>query len=988
LNRLLALCLMALSVFAGLTPRPYALAQTAAGSTVSTTLGTLRGQVADPSGAVIPQASLTVTSAAGTSRTATSDASGQYVISGLAPGQYTVTVEATGFSTFTSPSVHIAAGQTQHLNVSLTIQTEQQQVQVTADAQGVSVDPDANVSAVVMTGKDLDALSDDPDELSNELTALAGPSAGPSGGQIYIDGFTGGQLPPKSSIRAIIINQNPFSAQYDKPGYGRVEILTKPGTDKLHGQVFVNSSASAFNTSNPFAANQPPYHTLQYNGNVSGPLGKRASFFFSFDRRNIQDNSIVNANVPYVPDPATCGPENGVVQETTGTLCNLAVPYPQTRMDISPRIDYQLTPTQTLTARYSYYRDTRDNSGLGANPFVLPSQAYNRNEVENRIQISDSQVYGAKFVNNTRFQYIHDTSNQAPQLVAPAINVLQNFQGGGSPLGTLHDTQQEFEVQNYASLALAKHYIRFGGRIRHTQDTNYSSANFQGTYTYSNLNAYLAAKPSQFSITNGTPTQKASVTDLGLYAEDDWKVRPNFTISYGLRFETQNQIANKVNFAPRVALSYGFGTGGKPPKTVLRAGYGIFYNRFTYDLLLNTNRYNLDQLGQVQSIQSNPNGTPPGSTTEASPALPTFYRTQPGLNAPAITEAGTGIEHQVNKSVSVSATYLYSRGIHQLLSRNIDAPMADGTRPALGLCPTNPVGAAPGTPCNIYEYDSLAVFKENQVFLNLNVAVGRKLTFTGFYIYSKANSDTGGPGYHPSNQYDIMQDYGRQFFDVRNRVFAFANYSAPYGFRISPFLSASSGAPFNLQLSQDINGDSFFNDRPTFASSDSNPATVDNTKYGNFDVSPTPPTGSQLIPINYGNGPVQFAMNMRVAKSFGVGPRVEEGKGAVAGGGGGGPGGGGHGGGGGMPGMGLGGTGGGPHGPSARVDRRYSITVSAFAHNIFNVVNLAPPNGTLGGPPDGTTDSPFFGKSNQLANGFFSHGSAVRDFNFQALFNF
>ena len=412
----------------------------------------------------------------------------------------------------------------------------------------------------------------------------------------------------------------------------------------------------------------------------------------------------------------------------------------------------------------------------------------------------------------------------------------------------------------------------------------------------------------------------------------------------------------------------------------MRAGYGIFFNRYTYDLLLNVDRYNLNQQGQVQTIQPNPNGTPPDSTTQESLALPTYYRTQPGLNAPATIETGTGIEHQVNKSVSVSATYLYSRGIHQLLSRNIDAPLPNGSRPALDLCPINPIGAAPGTPCNIYEYDSLAVFKENQIFLNLNVGYGRRLTFTGFYIYSKANGDTGGTGYHPSNQYNIMQDYGRQFFDVRNRVFAFANYSGPWGFRISPFLSAWSGAPFNVQLSQDNNGDSFFNDRPVFATSASNPADVDATKYGNFDISATPPAGSRIIPVNYGNASVQFAMNMRLAKTFGVGPRVEEGKGARAGGGGGG---GGH-----MPGMGLGGNGPNPHGQNIRVDRRYSITLSAFAHNIFNVVNLAPPNGTLGGPPNGTTDSPFFGKATQLATGFFSHGSAVRDFAFQALFNF
>ncbi len=341
---------------------------------------------------------------------------------------------------------------------------EQQQVQVTGDTPGVSVDPDSNVSAVVLTGKDLDALSDDPDELSNELTALAGPAAGPSGGQIYIDGFTGGQLPPKSAIRAIIINQNPFSAQYDTPGYGRVEILTKPGTDKLHGQLFVNASASVFNTSNPFALNQPPYHTLQYDGNVSGALGKKASFFIDFDRRNIQNNSIVNANVPYVPDPATCGPASGDIVESTGHAVQSggSLPADPHQHQSAHRLSIDAEPD--LDGSLQLLPGHRNNSGLGGSPFVLPSQAYDTNEVENRIQISDSQVYGAKFVNNTRFQYIRDTTNQTPQLVAPAINVLQNFEGGGSPEGTVRDTQNQYEFQNYASLALAKHYIRFGGR--------------------------------------------------------------------------------------------------------------------------------------------------------------------------------------------------------------------------------------------------------------------------------------------------------------------------------------------------------------------------------------------------------------------------------------------------------------------------------------------------------------------------------------------
>ena len=124
----------------------------------------------------------------------------------------------------------------------------------------MDVDPENNAGAIILKDKDLEALSDDPDELMSELQALAGPSAGPNGGQIYIDGFTGGQLPPKASIREIRINQNPFSAEYDKLGYGRIEIFTKPGTDKFHGQLFLIGNTAGFNSRNPFEVIPERHH--------------------------------------------------------------------------------------------------------------------------------------------------------------------------------------------------------------------------------------------------------------------------------------------------------------------------------------------------------------------------------------------------------------------------------------------------------------------------------------------------------------------------------------------------------------------------------------------------------------------------------------------------------------------------------------------------------------------------------------------------------
>src|SRR3954471_8242129 len=264
----------------------------------SAATGSLRGRFTDPSGSAVGTATVIVTTPGGDAITANTNRDGVYELKNLAPGKYSVKIVAQGFTEFDSPAVDVAGGQMQKLDARLSIETQAEKVTVT-DEVGTALDtnPSSNAGAIVLQGKDLEALSDDPDELQSDLQALAGPSAGPNGGQIYIDGFTGGQLPPKASIREIRINQNPFSAEYEKLGYGRIEILTKPGTDQLHGNLFFSATSSAFNSKSPFVKTQPGYETTQFSGSIGGSLSKKTSFFVNAEGRDINESSIINAKI-------------------------------------------------------------------------------------------------------------------------------------------------------------------------------------------------------------------------------------------------------------------------------------------------------------------------------------------------------------------------------------------------------------------------------------------------------------------------------------------------------------------------------------------------------------------------------------------------------------------------------------------------------------------------------------------------------------------
>ncbi len=903
----------------------------------------LKGQVTDPSGAVVVQATVSVKSASGQEFSTTSNRQGGYEIKGLTPGKYSLTTTSAGFAPYQLSDVEVPAGG-QTLDIALGILVEKQQVTVEDSGTTVDVSSSSNASATIIKGKDLDALSDDPDELQSELDALAGPSAGPNGGQIYIDGFTNGQLPPKNSIREIRVNQNPFSAQFDSLGYGRVEVFTKPGMDKFHGQFMFMDNNSVFNSKSPFAPTQPGYNTRMLNANISGPLSKKASFFFGVQQRKIDNVSVINAF-----DPVTLQPFNSTVAN------------PRNNWEIDPRVDYQLSTNNTLTARYEFEQDNRDNDGIST--FTLPSQAFNTRDASHNLQLSDTQVLSPRVINETRFQFVRDNTKQYAISTAPTIVVQGAFTDGGNSIGTSNDINNRYEFQNYTSMAMGKHFIKFGARVRASHENNESTGGFNGTYTFNSLTAYQANFPSQFSRTFGVPSVEVSYVDAGLYAEDDWRLRPNFTLSYGLRFETQNEINDHADFAPRIGFAWGIGSGKTAPKTVLRAGFGLFYDRFSQGNILQSVR--LDGTNQVQYISLQPELFYPAIPDQNSPFLSaastTIRQIDPKLRSPYMMQTAVTVERQLSKSGTASITYLNSRGEHTFISQNINAPTSyDPMDP----CANRPMGVCD----NVYQYRSAGIFRQNQLIANVRMNTA-KFSLFSFYTLNYANSDTSGAGSFPSNPYVVSSDYGRASFDVRSRFMLGGSINAPYHFAFSPFIIANSGQPFNITTGQDYNGDSIYNDRPAFAT-DLTRLSVRRTAYGVFDVAPLP--GQTLIPINYGTGPGNFTINMRVSKVFGFGKEGGKTPGAQGGSGGehrgpGGPMG---------PRMGHGG----PFGGGPTTNRRYNLTLSVQAMNILNHVNY--------GNPVSNLSSPYFGAPKTLAGGPFGTNVAVRRLFMQAQFAF
>jgi len=911
--------------------------------------GALNGRVLDDAGSLVPGARVVISGASGFSRNTTSAGDGAFTFPDLPPGAYLLAATAPGLATAQPVPVQFDGGgplslvRAVELRVKIVAATAQITVQATVNT--VTTAAENNASSTTLAGDDLQALSDDPDDLAADLQALAGPSAGPGGGTIFVDGFSDAQIPPKESIREIRINQNPFSPEYDKLGLGRVEIFTKPGTDKYHATLTYNYGAGRWNSRNPYAAQKAPFLLNETENSSSGPLGKRSSFTLDFERQWVDNGSVVNAVTL-----------NDSLNPTPFTAVHLTQ---QRNLRIAPHIDYQINNNNYLSVRYLL--GIARIEGAGIDDFELISRGYHYDNRLNNLQVVFTSLHGSS-VNETRFQYLKFGLEDVPTLVAPEISVLGAFNGGGATVGQERDAKRNYEASNYTSILRGPHSWRFGVRVRHQGETNYSQSNFNGTYTFTSIDQYRntllgvpGAGPAQFTINAGNPSISVNRFDIGLFAGDDWRIRRNLTLSVGLRYEAQTVVHDLRDWAPRIGIAWAPGAAGSlQPKTVLRGGFGMFYDRLSVANILQAARYN--GVVEQQYVVTNPSFYPaiPPSSALGNGNQQAIRELDSNLRAPYVMQSALTLERQLPKSTTLAVTYTNSHSLHVLRSIDINAPV-QGTY--------NPASVSGSTAGGSYPYpgqgpifltSSSGLYNQNQMIVNVNSKVSPAVSLFGYYVLNKALSNTDGINTFPGNPYNFSEDYGRASTDIRHRVLLGGTISTRGNFRLNPFISVQSGAPFDITTGTDLYGTTLFTARPGVVTggTSARPGLIQ-TPYGLLD--PNPAAGEPLLPRNAGKGPMQIQANLRITRTWGFGgERGAKSAAAPA-------------------------DGGSLAGPvlsapqntrglfaNPTTPSRYNFTLGLSVRNITNHTNP--------GPIIGNITSPLFGFSNQMAGGLNGQG--------------
>jgi hypothetical protein len=741
----------------------------------------ISGIVQDPSGAIIANANVELSIGATKVQSTVTDGSGTFKFNQVQSGSYQINVRYQGFEPTAVP-LEITTRPPGPLRIVMTVAGVHQEATVSGDSIQVSSETSENQNNNSLTGQTLSNLPVfDQDYIGTMSRFLDSGSIGTNGATLVVDGMEVNSLGVSASaIKEVKVNNDPYSAEFSRPGRGRIEVITKSGSAEYHGTFIFLFRDYHLNARDPFALVRPPEQRRIYEGIFTGPVrgSKKTSFLLSVNRNEEDLEAVVFALGP-----------SGNIQENVAT--------PARNLLVAGKINHVFSDTHNISLFYSYQNRSSQNQGVGG--IVLPEAGTNNEFSEHEIRFNDQYFFSPKLLNQFRFLLGHYQAPTTSLSSAPRLVVADTFIGGGAQADQLR-TEYHFELTDIVSYTTGRNTIKGGIDIpdfsRRGLDNN---INFGGTFFFSSLQDYIARHPFSFQQQQGIGRMVFYEKIIDFFAQDDLRVRPNLMITVGMRRDWQNYVHDNNNFAPRFSFAYAPSAGAK---TIVRGGVGFFYDRTgprpIFDILqLNGKLLKL-------FVLPNPGFPDPlgaGGSLAAQPVSVT--RADPNLHIPYTIQYSFGVERQLQKSTTVAVTYIGSRGVSLFRSRDLNAPPPPDylTRPDANF----------GV---IRQIESSGNSRSNALEVSFRGNVTTYFNGMAQYTFSHANNDTSGITVFPANDYDLSGEWARADFNRHHRFEFLGTLNPGKLLNLGVALSAYTGAPYSLTTGRDEFNTGIANARP------------------------------------------------------------------------------------------------------------------------------------------------------------------------------
>ena len=736
----------------------------------------LRLVVVDQTGAGIPAATVTVKPATGEPVVFVADDHGVASSPNLVPGVVTVQVEFPGFVPFASPLTLKRGAMNE--TVTLEIEGFKAEVEVT---QASAPEGSKSTSTTALSQEEIDALPDDPEELADALSALAGPG----GATFFMNGFSGGRLPNRDQIRSIRIRQNNYAADNHDAGRSQIDIVTRPNAN-WGGNGSVTLGGDAFNARQPQQSIETPSQERNVQFGLRGPIvaGKTSFSFTGSGNTRFNSNPIIAIN-------------------ETGTRINDAVRSTNDQAGFQFGLEHSLNQNNGLI--FNLQRSTTEGLNQGVGGFNLPERASTRESDSTQFRARLQSVVGTKYLNEARLQ-VTTTGNEATSLSRASTIVVQDaFTRGGAGIESNSSTRR-LELADNFDFTVGKHQMRVGALVEGAFYSNFDERNAAGTWTYRTIEDFAAGRPAQFSQRLGTVDTEFTQYQAGFYWSDEFRLHRDVTIGIGVRNELQSRIDDKLNLMPRAGFTWApFGS----QTSAIRGGYGIFYDWYDsslYDQTLRVDGTTVRDI-RISCIEANEYCANIGHLEDLAGLTMTpsgRIQASPDLQMPRVHQASISYDRQLTPNVMLQTSYQKLRGSNLMRSRNINAPV-DGVRPnpAFGdITQFESTGESSSDRLTVGTRFRFAMKNQQMAMLNVNYTFGQER--------NHADSATA----LPSDSLNPDADWGPSRQDIRHRLQVQAQAPILFGVRGNVNLNVSSGVPYNMTTGRDDNDDGVFNDRP------------------------------------------------------------------------------------------------------------------------------------------------------------------------------